>query len=119
MELPIQAYGSTVTVGKLYFFKTGCPIGVENHIHVCIFRDNRIFVFATGSSQLDKAKKRAAFLHYSPKSYPILSKDEVNKFDKDTYIDCNKPIETSSEAFSELLNQHLIMRWRVLLTLME
>ena len=79
MDLPIQAYGSTVTVGKLYFFKTGCPIGVENHIHVCIFKDNRIFLFATANEE--KAKevlmdigyfRLGFYLFPFEKSYPKL-----------------------------------------------
>ncbi|MBQ3354439.1 MAG: hypothetical protein IKM74_00395 [Bacteroidales bacterium] len=108
MDIPIQAYGATVTEGKEYFFKSGCPIGVENHIHICIFKDNKVFLFATGSSQLEKAKRRAFFLHYDEKTYPIFTKNGINRFEKDTYVDCNKPIETTPEKFNELLSQGFV-----------
>ena len=108
MDIPTLAYGATVSEGKEYFFKVGCPIGVEDHIHICIHKGDKIFLFATGSSQLGTAEKRARVFHQDAKTYPVFVKDRINKFDKDTYVDCNKPIETSPEIFSELVQKGLI-----------
>lgn len=108
MEIPALAYGATVTEGKEYFFKVGCPIGVEDHIHICIHKEDKIFLFATGSSQLGTAEKRARIFHYDAKTYPVFTRNAINKFDKDTYVDCNKPIETTPQEFSELIKQGLI-----------
>lgn len=108
MDIPTLAYGATVTEGKEYFFKVGCPIGVEDHIHICIYKGDKVFLFATGSSQLGTAEKRARILNHDPKTYPIFIKDAVNKFDKDTYVDCNKPIETTPEEFSNLIKKGLV-----------
>ncbi len=106
MELPSSLYGATVTEGKLYFFKSDCPIGVKDHIHVCIKRGDKVFLFATGSSQVEKAIRRASVLGYDLNTYPVFTANETNQFKKpQTYIDCNRPIETTQEEFSELLRK--------------
>lgn len=106
MEIPVSAYSATVAEGKMYFFKMGCPIGIGDHIHVCIYRGDKVFLFATGSSQVEKAKKRASFLKYDLCTYPVFSKNDTNLFEKDeTYIDCNNPIETTPEKFAELIQK--------------
>lgn len=102
--MPVSAYGATVDEGKMYFFKIGCPIGIEDHIHVCIHRGENVFLFAVCSSQVERAKRRANVLGYDLRTYPIFAKNDVNLLNKDeTYIDCNKPIETTCEEFSKLI----------------
>lgn len=104
MEIPSSLYGKTVAEGKMYFFKSDCPIGVKDHIHVCIKRGEKIFLFATGSSQVEKAIKRASILGYDLNTYPVFTANNINQLKKpQTYIDCNRPIETSHEEFSKLL----------------
>lgn len=106
MELPSSLYGATVTEGRLYFFKSDCPIGVKDHIHVCIKRGERIFLFATGSSQIEKAIRRARILEYDLNTYPVFPATATNQLKKpQTYIDCNRPIETTHEEFSELMRK--------------
>lgn len=95
MEIPVSAYGATVSEGKMYFFKMDCPIGVGDHIHVCIHRGEKVFLFATGSSKVEKAQRRAKIMGYDICTYPVFAKDAINMLDKETYIDCNKPIEVS------------------------
>lgn len=109
MDIPVSAYGATVAEGKMYFFKSDCPIGISDHIHVCIKRGDTVFLFATGSSQVDKARLRAKVLNYDLNTYPIFPKDETNKLNKDqTYIDCNNPIEITHNEFSNLLKDDKI-----------
>lgn len=104
MDIPSSLFGATVSEGKMYFFKSDCPIGVKDHIHVCIKRGENIFLFATGSSQVEKAVRRARLLDYDINTYPVFPATAINKLKKpQTYIDCNRPIETSHEEFAELL----------------
>ena len=109
MEIPASAYGATVTEGKMYFFKSDCPVGVSDHIHVCIKRVDTVFLFATGSSQVEKAIRRAEVLNYDINTYPVFHSNDINKLTKDqTYIDCNSPIEISHGEFSNLLKDDKI-----------
>lgn len=104
MDIPVSAYGATVAEGKMYFFKSDCPVGVNDHIHVCIKRDESVFLFAVGSSQVEKALRRAAVLGYDVNTYPVFTSNSVNQLKKaQTYIDCNRPIEISHEDFGNLI----------------
>lgn len=98
-----------MTEGKMYFFKSDCPVGVSDHIHVCIKRGDTVFLFATGSSQVEKAIRRAEVLNYDINTYPVFHSNDINKLTKDqTYIDCNSPIEISHDEFSNLLKNDKI-----------
>lgn len=104
MDLLSSLYGATVAEGKMYFFKSDCPIGVKDHIHICIKRGDTIFLFATGSSQIENAIRRAEILKYDLNTYPIFPATVTNQLKKpQTYIDCNRPIEVTHERFIELL----------------
>ena len=104
MDLPFSLYASTVDEGKMYFFKSDCPIGIKDHIHICIKRGDRIFLFATGSSQIEKAVRRAQVLGYDLNTYPVFPATPTNQFKKpQTYVDCNLPIETTHEEFVRLI----------------
>ena len=109
MDIPVSAFGATVREGKMYFFKSDCPVGVKDHIHICIKRGDTIFLFATGSSQVEKAIRRAQALKYDLNTYPIFPSNSTNQLDKpQTYIDCNRPVEMTQEEFSNLVKNKLI-----------
>lgn len=59
MELPASLMGAVVGEGEKYFFTVDCPIGVQEHIHICIKRNNKILLFSTCSSQTDTAFRLA------------------------------------------------------------
>ena len=104
MDLPSSLYASTVAEGKMNFFKSDCPIGIKDHIHICIKRGNTIFLFATGSSQIEKAIRRAKVLGYDLNTYPVFPATSTNRLKKpQTYIDCNHPIESTHEEFANLI----------------
>ena len=42
MELPGDLLGSIVGEGEKYFFTVDCPIGIQEHIHICIKKKNKI-----------------------------------------------------------------------------
>lgn len=109
MDIPVSAFGATVEEGRMYFFKSDCPIGVKDHIHICIKRGDKIFLFVAGSSKVEKAIKRAQILGYDINTYPIFKATDLNKLDKPmTYVDCNRPIEISHEVFCDLLKENKI-----------
>ncbi len=109
MDIPVSLFGTVTDEGSMFFFKSGCPIGIEEHMHVCIKKGESIFLFATCSSQIQKAKDRAKKMGLDLKSYPVFKSNDTNKFDKEeTYIDCNSPIEISFEDFNELVKDQKI-----------
>lgn len=106
MDLPASAYIGTIDEGKMYFFKADCPIGVKDHIHICIKRGETVLLFATGSSQVEKAIARAKALGFDLNSYPVFLADSINQLRKpQTYINCNQPIEVTHNNFAKLLKE--------------
>lgn len=76
---------------------------------MCIKKGDSIFIFATCSSQVEKAMQRAAVLGYDLKTYPVVKSDENNQFRKDeTYIDCNNPLEIPVDEFFGYLHNGMI-----------
>ena len=35
MDIPVDLMGSIVGEGEKYFFTVDCPIGIQEHIHIC------------------------------------------------------------------------------------
>ena len=59
MDIPIELLGAVVGEGEKYFFTVDCPIGIQDHIHICIKKKNRLLLFSTCSSQTDTAFRLA------------------------------------------------------------
>ncbi|MBR4440767.1 MAG: hypothetical protein IKS00_04355 [Bacteroidales bacterium] len=111
MELPINLYGDVVTEGDLYFFAADCPIGIADHIHVCIKHKDRILMFTACSSQIDTAMRLAQLRGYDLNIFPVLVQNNTNKFRKPhTYINCNNVIEITTAEFGALINSGKIKR---------
>lgn len=111
MELPSELFGDVVNEGELYFFMSDCPIGISDHIHVCIKHHDKILMFSTCSSQIDTAIRVAMLRGYDINIFPVLLQDNVNKFRKpQTYINCNNVIEISSSEFGDLIKEGQIRR---------
>ena len=104
MELPSELLVNIVNEGELYFFMSDCPIGIADHIHVCIKHHNKVLMFSTCSSQIDTAIRVAMLRGYDINIFPVLLKNDTNKFRKpQTYINCNNVIEISSSDFGDLI----------------
>ena len=104
MELPSELLGNIVNEGELYFFMSDCPIGIADHIHVCIKHHNKVLMFSTCSSQIDTAIRVAMLRGYDINIFPVLLKKDTNKFrEPQTYINCNNVIEISSSDFGDLI----------------
>lgn len=104
MDIPSELMGAVVGEGEKYFFTTDCPIGIQEHIHICIKKKNKILLFSTCSSQTDTAFRLAKLKGYDLNTFPVFTKNDVNKFTKDqTYINCNNVIEISESEFGKLI----------------
>ena len=106
MELPDSLLGATVGEGEKYFFTVDCPIGVQDHIHICIKRNNRLLLFSTCSSQTDTAFRLAKLKGLDMNTFPIFTSNDINKFQKEmTYVNCNNVIEVSELEFGRLIKE--------------
>lgn len=111
MDLPSSLMGAVVGEGEKYFFTVDCPIGVQEHIHICIKRHNKILLFSTSSSQTDTAFRLAQLRGLDLNTFPVFTRNEVNKFQRDlTYVNCNKVIEISETAFGQLIKDGKVHR---------
>lgn len=111
MDLPGDLLGAVVGEGEKYFFTVDCPIGVPEHIHICIKRRNKILLFSTCSSQIDTAFRIAQIRGLDLNTFPVFTKNDVNKFQKDmTYVNCNNVIEVGEVAFGQLIKEGKIHR---------
>lgn len=111
MELPESLLGAVVGEGEKYFFTVDCPIGVQEHIHICIKRHNKILLFSTCSSQTDTAFRLAKLRGLDLNTFPVFTRNEVNKFQRDmTYVNCNNVIEVSEAEFGQLIKDGKVHR---------
>ncbi|MBR5665917.1 MAG: hypothetical protein IKX13_09240, partial [Bacteroidales bacterium] len=100
MDFPASLMGAIVGEGEKYFFTVDCPIGVQEHIHICIKRHNRLLLFSTCSSQTDTAFRLAKLRGLDLSTFPMFTRNDINKFKRDiTYINCNNVIEISEAGF--------------------
>lgn len=111
MDLPSSLMGAVVGEGEKYFFTVDCPIGVQEHIHICIKRHNKILLFSTCSSQTDTAFRIAKLKGLDLNTFPILTRNEVNQFQRNmTYVNCNSVIEISESEFGKLIKDGKVHR---------
>ncbi len=111
MEIPSCLMGAVVGEGEKYFFTTDCPIGIQEHIHICIKRHGKILLFSTCSSQTDTAFRLARLKGFDMNTFPVFPKNDVNKFTKEqTYVNCNNVIEISESEFGKLIKDGKVHR---------
>ena len=111
MELPGSLLGAVVGEGEKYFFTVDCPIGVQEHIHICIKRYNKILLFSTCLSQTDTAFRLAKLRGLDLNTFPVFTRNNVNKFQRDmTYVNCNNVIEVSEAEFGQLIKNGKVHR---------
>ena len=109
MDIPSSLIGATATEGEIYFFTNDCPIGVKEHIHICIKHKGKILLFSTCSSQTDTAFRLALLKGWNMNTFPVFTKNGTNKFKKEqTYVDCNHVLEISESEFGKLLKDKKI-----------
>ena len=111
MDIPAGLVGAAVGEGEKYFFTVDCPIGIQEHIHICIKRHNRILLFSTCSSKTDTAFRLAQLRGLDVNTFPMFTKNDVNKFQREiTYVNCNNVIEISEAEFGQLIKDGKVHR---------
>lgn len=111
MELPSATFGAIVNEGDKFFFSADSPIGIKEHIHVCIKRKDKILLLSTCSSQTDTAIRIARLKGYDINTFPMFTKNETNKFQKEiTYINCNQVVEIGADEFGKMIQEGKIHR---------
>ena len=111
MDLPLGLIGATVGEGEKFFFTVDCPIGIREHIHICIKRKDKILLFSTCSSQTDTAFRLAKLKGWDMNTFPVFPKNSVNKFTKEqTYVNCNNVIEIGETDFGKLIQMGKVHR---------
>ncbi|MCQ2256709.1 MAG: hypothetical protein MJZ41_01800 [Bacteroidaceae bacterium] len=104
MELPANLFGSVAEEGDIYFFTSDCPVGIADHMHVCVKHANKIILLSTCSSKIDTAMRIAMLQGYDMNTFPVFTQTEENKFRKpQTYVNCNKVVELTEEEFGNLV----------------
>ena len=117
MELPDELYGAVVSEGSEYFFTADCPVGVHDHIHICIKKKNKYLLFSTCSSQIETAFRLAKMKGYDMNTFPVFKKDENNRLNQDlTYVNCNHVVEISESTFGKLVKDGKIYRMKGVFT---
>ena len=111
MDLPVALMADSVSEGNIYFFSEECPIGVAGHMHVCIKKADEVLILSTCSSQIDTAFRLAQLRGWDMNTFPVLKKDDVNKFTKElTYLNCNNVIRCGLGEFSRMLRDGKVHR---------
>lgn len=68
-------------------------------------------MFSTCSSQTDTAFRLAQLRGLDLNTFPVFTKNDVNKFQRDmTYINCNNVIEVTESEFGQLLKEGKVHR---------
>lgn len=105
MDLPAEVIALAFQEGDIFFFEKNCPIGIPDHMHVCIRKQNTILLLSTCSSQIDTSIKIAQRRGYPEATYPVFKADNTNKFEKsETYINCNEVVEVEADVFQNYIS---------------
>lgn len=111
MELPASLLGSAVGEGDIFLFKSDCPVGIANHMHICIKHADKVILLSTCSSQTGTAMRIAMIRGYDMNTFPVFTPTKENKFRKpQTYVNCNKVVELTDEEFGNLVKSGTICK---------
>lgn len=102
MELPAKLIGASAEESRIYLFKGDCPVGIADHMHVCIKRNGQVLIFSTCSSQISTSIRLAQIRGWNINTYPVMAPDNDNHFTAPTYINCNEVWQMSEEEFGRL-----------------
>ena len=105
MDLPASLLRAVVEEGDIYFFTSDCPVGIADHMHICIKHADKVIFLSTCSSQIDTAMRIAKLRGYDMNTFPIFPQTAENKFRKpQTYVNCNKVVELTDNEFGQLVS---------------
>lgn len=111
MNLPDNLLGAAAAEGDIYFFTADCPVGIADHMHICIKHADKVILLSTCSSQIDTAMRIAKLQGYDMNTFPVFTQTEENQFRKpQTYVNCNKVIELTEREFGNLVNSNKVYK---------
>lgn len=104
--IPRELQEEAVIEGNIYFFEKNTPIGIPEHMHVCVKRADKLLFFSACSSQIKTALDLSRRFGWDINTFPVYKADETtNKFKEAlTYVNCNKCFEISVSEFVDLMN---------------
>ena len=110
MKLPSSLISSTIEENKIYYFTARSPIGIRDHMHICIRKHDKLLLFSTCTSQMDTVYKLAMLQKQDMSTFPCFKKDSTNLFESDyTFVNCNNIISCSQEDFIRYLQDKVII----------
>lgn len=110
MELPQSLLEETINESEIYFFTSQTNVGVPEHIHICVKKQDKYFLFTACTSQTDTIYKFVIHSHIDPNTFPCFVPDETNGFRQITYVNCNQIIEYNKNDFLKLLSDNKIYK---------
>lgn len=110
MDLPEELLLQGVQEGKIYLFSADSAIGIGGHLHVCVRRGDRCFLFVVCTSQMSTISRLIQLKRMDAATFPCFKKDNMNKFDEEfTFINCNEVYECSNAVFIQSLSEKKII----------
>ncbi len=110
MELPSSLISSTIEENKIYYFTARSPIGIPDHMHICIRKHDKLLLFSTCTSQMDTVYRLALLKKQDMSTFPCFKKDSTNLFERDyTFVNCNNIISCPQEDFIHHLQNKVII----------
>lgn len=110
MDLPISLIGTSIEENKIYYFTSKAPIGIPEHMHVCIRIKGQMLLFSTCTSQTDTVYRLAVLKKWDMNTFPCFKKNAENQFTRDlTFVNCNNIIRCSQDDFADYLKQGVII----------
>ena len=110
MDLPLSLINETVNETELYFFTKDVDKGVPGHIHVCVRKGEKFFLFTACTSQTDTIFKFVTRTNADPNTFPCFAPDSINCFKQLTYINCNNIIEYNKAAFLTQVKENKVYK---------
>ncbi len=105
MELPESLIEGSIEEQHIYFFTDKAPIGIPNHMHVCIKVKDKLLLFSTCASQTDTVFRLAQLKGWDVNTFPCFKKSTDNLFDRElTFINCNNIITCTKKDFTKMLS---------------
>lgn len=109
MELPEALLESSIEEQNIYFFTEKAPIGIANHMHICLKVKDKLLLFSTCTSQTDTVYRLAQFKGWDLNTFPCFKQNKQNSFQQDlTYVNCNNIFQCEKKDFIKWLKNGVI-----------
>ena len=93
MDIPIALLEELVAEAEIYFFGKETTLGVPEHLHVCVKKNGKLYLFTACTSQIDTIYRYLSHSATDPNTIPCLSPNAGNGFRTLTFVNCNQVYE--------------------------